>query len=408
MRPSRLADASSAILAGSLLLAAPAPRAQQMPQTADQAARLEAQDALLRSPFYDAPPLADSKPGDLLRQAPAKDYALPPGATALRILYHSLDAEGRDVASSAFVVIPSGAPPAGGWPIIAWAHGTSGVAQQCAPSLMKDLYYGDEGLFEMVRGGFAVVGTDYHGLGTAGPHQYVNKIAQAHDVIYSIPAARRAAPALGSRWVADGHSQGGLATWGVAEMESEQADAGFLGAVSVAGATRLEDLLTHLGNTAGVSFYLAFMAYGVQARYPEFRPSDMLTERAMTLYPQATKDGCWYYGYALYRQTPPSSMLQHGWTANPWVRKFFAESETAARPIKVPLLVIAGEADQSVPIDSVRATVERACRTGGPINFRSYPGLDHDPTMEKSTPDQLAWLKDRFAGKPVVSDCPRR
>ena len=38
-----------------------------------------------------------------------------------------------------------------------------------------------------VAAGFAVVATDYHGLGTEGPHQYVNKTAQAHDVVYSIP-----------------------------------------------------------------------------------------------------------------------------------------------------------------------------------------------------------------------------
>jgi len=398
----------SALLAAALMLAGTALRAQQMPETPEAATQLEAHDALPRTSFYEAPLLTASKPGDLLRQALATDFALPPGARALRILYHSLDAEGHAVASSAVVVLPAGKPPAGGWPVIAWAHGTSGVARQCAPSLMKDLYYGDEGLYEMVRGGFAIVAADYHGLGTAGPHQYVDKIAQTHDVIYSIPAARRAVPELGSRWVADGHSQGGLATWGVAEAETEHPDPGFLGAISVAGATRLEELLTHLGSTPGVSFYMAFMTYGVKARFPEFQPMDMLSERAMALYPQATSNGCWYYGYALYRTTPPSSMLKPGWTANPWVRKWFAENETGERAIKVPLFVIAGEADQSVPIGAVRATVERACKLGGPINFRTYPGLDHDPTMEKSTPDQLAWARDRFAGRPVVPDCPRR
>src|SRR6202000_2521960 len=109
---------------------------------------------------------------------------------------------------------PSGPEPSGGWPVIAWAHGTSGVARQCAPSLMRDLYYGDEGLPEMLQGGFAVVAVDYHGLGTPGPHQYVSKIAQAHDVIYAIPAAHAAVPTLGRQWVVDGHSQGGLAAWG--------------------------------------------------------------------------------------------------------------------------------------------------------------------------------------------------
>jgi len=49
--------------------------------------------------------------------------------------------------------------------------------------------------------------------------------------------------------------------------------------------------------------------------------------------------------------------------------------------------------------------VKKACGTGIALSFRSYPGLDHDPTMVKSTPDQLAWVRDRFAGKPFTSNC---
>ncbi len=62
------------------------------------------------------------------------------------------------------------------------------------------------------------------------------------------------------------------------------------------------------------------------------------------------------------------------------------------------MLVIAGEGDQTVPFASLEGTVQKACRNGIALTFRSYPGLDHDPTMDKSTPDQLAWVQDRFAG----------
>src|ERR1700689_1263251 len=194
--------------------------AQEMPKTLAQALAMEQADRLPLTDFYTTPlNLSAGKPGDLLRKESFAGYSLPKGATAVRILYHSLDATGRDVATSAVVLIPAGTPGPKGWPVIAWAHGTSGVARLCAPSAMKDVYYGDEGLMPMVAAGFAVVATDYHGLGTEGPHQYVNKTAQAHDVIYSIPAARAAVPSLGARWVTDGHSQGGLAAFGVAEAE---------------------------------------------------------------------------------------------------------------------------------------------------------------------------------------------
>ncbi|MGO9718029.1 MAG: hypothetical protein ACLPV2_13745 [Steroidobacteraceae bacterium] len=184
-----------------------------MPHSFSEAIQMERRAALPRTAFYQSPSLGESKPGDLLRKEDFAGYAVPQGVRAVRVLYHSLSSRGIDVATSAVVLIPAGEAPPGGWPVIAWAHGTSGVARMCAPSLMKDLVYGEEGLMPMVRAGFAVVATDYHGLGTDGLHEYLNKVAQSRDVIYSIPAARAAVPELGRRWVVVGHSQGGLAAW---------------------------------------------------------------------------------------------------------------------------------------------------------------------------------------------------
>jgi len=237
----RLGRACVAVIISAATLGSAQANESGLPTSVAEAIAMERANSLPRTQFYDTPrSLALSQPGDLLRQEHFDNYALPDGARAVRILYHSLDANRRDVATSGVVLIPAGDAPPDGWPVIAWAHGTSGVARQCAPSLQKDIYYGEEGLMPMVRAGFAVVATDYHGLGTTGPHQYINKTAQARDVIYSIPAARQAVPALGSKWVVDGHSQGGVAAWGVAEMETSLQDPNYLGAVSVAGSAQMQ------------------------------------------------------------------------------------------------------------------------------------------------------------------------
>jgi pimeloyl-ACP methyl ester carboxylesterase len=381
-------------------------QAQEMPKTLAGAVAMEQADRLPLTDFYSTPQnLSASKPGDLLRKEPFAGYTLPKGATAVRILYHSLDATAHDVATSGVVLIPAGTPPSTGWPVIAWAHGTSGVARLCAPSAMKDVYYGDEGLMPMVAAGFAVVATDYHGLGTEGPHQYVSKVAQALDVIYSIPAAHAAVRSLGSKWVADGHSQGGLAAWGVAEAEYLLKDPEYLGAVSVAGVAREVDFFSHLSNTPGVGFYLAFMAAGIHARYPEFNPRDLVSDSVLEHYSDVTTKGCFYYGYATYAAAPSGTLLRPKWDSSVWIHRFFEGNAVANAPIGGPLFVIAGEADQTVPIAGVRAAVKQMCSAKQPVTFRSYPGLDHDPTMEKSTPDQLEWIRARFAGKPVTSNC---
>ena len=401
-RHSRAAVFSLAIL--SLTVQAPS---QEMPKSVAEAQQWERANSLPRTDFFSTPlPAQGSKAGDLLAHETYRGYAVPAGVNAQRIIYHSQDAEGHDVTASAAVLTPPGQPPKDGWPVMVWAHGTSGVAQQCAPSLMKDLYYGAEGLFAFLAGGLAVIAVDYHGLGTPGPHQYIDKVAAAHDVIYAVSAARAAEPSLGPKWLVDGHSQGGLAAWATAELEAPRHDPNYLGAVSVAGAAHLQELFAHLSRTPGVGFYLAFMAYGIHARFPDFQPADMLTATAMRSYAAVTTQGCWYNGYAAYLGVPGSSLLRPGWERNPSVNRFTQENALGVKPIGGPLLVLAGEADATVPIEDVRAIVAAACKSGGEVSFRSYPNLDHDPTMEQSVPDQLAWIKDRFAGKSAGRSCP--
>jgi hypothetical protein len=379
-----------------------------MPKTPAEALKLEASDALPLTAFYDAPAnVAATKPGTLLRQEMVQGYVLPKGARGYRILYTSRDADGHAVAASAAVLVPAGEPPAGGWPVIAWAHGTSGVARSCAPSAMKDVYYGDEGLMPMVAAGFAVVAPDYHGLGTEGPHQYLNPAAQAHDVIDAIPAARAALPELGSRWVADGHSEGGRAAWAVGEEETTLKDPNYLGAVSVAGAINLDSFLGNASGTKGAGFYVPFIAFGVKARFPAFDPAGMLNAKGLAHYGDVTTKGCWFYSYASYGGADIAELVKPKWQENASVARFIAEDTIGKKPVAGPVFAIAGEGDHSVPLASVRATVAKACRMGMNIMFKSYPGLDHDPTMTGSTPDQLQWIRDRFAGKPAKGNCVR-
>ncbi len=383
-----------------------------LPRSVPEAVRMERDNALPRTDFYnEGKRVLTSKPGDLLKKAVFNGYELPEGATAVRILYHSLDADNRDVATSGVVLVPAGKAPADGWPVIAWAHGTSGVAQQCAPSLQKDVYYGEEGLMPMVRAGFAVVATDYHGLGTHGLHQYINKLAQANDVIFSVIAARKAVASLGKKWVVDGHSQGGLAAWGVAEAETALNDPDYLGAVSVAGALQLQQALTEMGSghAGAASFYLPFMAYAASASGSagtRFNPAGILMGPALKKYADVIRNGCWFYAYASFLDSQPEQLLQANWSSSQELQHLFAVDQLAELPVSKPLLVIGGEADHSVPFPMLKAVALRACQKGVQLTFRSYPGLDHDPVMSDSVFDQLAWIRNRFAGTPAINSCP--
>lgn len=393
-------------IATSLLLAAfETSRAQELPATIAEAQHMETADALPASALYSTPiDLSRSKRGDLLGQETVSAYSLPL-SRAVRILYHSTDGLGHEVATSAVILLPRGRRPASGWPVIAWAHGTSGEAVQCAPSLMKDVFYGDEGLPEMLGAGFAVVATDYHGLGTPGPHLWVNKEAQAWDVVYSVSAAQAAVKELSRRWVADGHSQGGMATWGVAELESTLDDADYLGAVSVSGTTRLDEFVAHINENPGGYNYLTYLAASLGALDAAFDPASFLSDQVMQHYKDSIKGGCWYYGYAMYKDLPRGIGVRSGWRDNPTLQKLQQKSELGSVHLTKPIFVITGEADATVPVKSARAIVAQACKTGSVIELKTYPGLDHDPTMIKSLPAQLRWIRQRFKGVEAKSSC---
>lgn len=397
------------VIAACISLACASTRADDvLPKSRAEALAMEAQDALPLTRFYDPPQAPGSQaPGILIRSEDFSGYSLPAGAHATRILYVSRALNGNAVAASGVVLIPAGTAPREGWPVIAWAHGTSGVARQCSPSLMKDREYGEEGLMPMVRAGFAVVATDYAGLGTPGPHAYDNKIPQANDVVYSIPAAHAAVSSLGSRWVVIGHSQGGVAVWGVAELEAKLNDPTYAGGISIAGDMGYEIFEAHDAVTFDTitSLYWPLTAFGVKASYPTADVSRILTPVMQQRYADMTTKGCWYYDYATAAEIGHQRAARPGWDRVPELRRYNEDSSSANKPIKGPLLVLAGDDDRSVNFGNIQTGVAQACRNGLPIEFVHRPGLDHDPLMEKTIDLQLEWTRDRLQAKPWKGNC---
>src|SRR5260370_15091673 len=162
-------------------------------QTATRAKEFRPPATLPLTRFYDTPhPLPPGKRGERIRSEPNDEYNLPFELSALRILYHSRTANGDDVPVSAVVLVPEGKPPARGWPVIAWAHEFRGAARQCAPSLMKNLGAGPI-LAMYANLGYAVVATDYSGLGADSGKSVLDMQSNALDVIYSVAAAHAAA-----------------------------------------------------------------------------------------------------------------------------------------------------------------------------------------------------------------------
>lgn len=134
------------------------------------------------SDFYQPPsPLPAGGPGDLIRQAASADN-LPDGAIAWRVMYRSTDEQGKPVAVTGTVVAPE-QPAASPRPVVAWAHGTTGIRPECGISHTRDPYQQTPDVAGMLAQGWVVAITDYPGLGTPGTHPYMVGRTAAHSVL---------------------------------------------------------------------------------------------------------------------------------------------------------------------------------------------------------------------------------
>src|SRR5690625_328679 len=190
------------------------------------------------------------EPGTLLSAGPLTSAAALPSAGAnYAVSYISEDPHGDPVSVTGTVAIPPTPAPDDGWPVISWAHGTTGYAGICAPSLDFDggpthgyLQVVTPTLDHWVASGYAVVATDYQGLGGPGGAPYLNGASEAANVIDIVTAARHLEPGVATDFVAMGHSQGGQAAlFAAATAADRNPELDLRGAVAIAPGSGFSD-----------------------------------------------------------------------------------------------------------------------------------------------------------------------
>ena len=215
------------------------------------------------------------------------------GAKNYRVLYKQVGIHGTAVVVSGMVSIPNGQAPKAGWPVITWAHGTTGIADQCAPSRMA--VYSSDGpdamplLTSWVKSGYAVLRTDYEGLGTPGPHPYLIGVSEGRGVLDIVRAARHLDPQLSDRVIISGHSQGGhAALWAASLAKSYTPEISLRGVIAFAPASHIATEAGFLKSVSATSLtgLAATIFRGLDIGYPSLHIASLLTPAAAALYPQ--------------------------------------------------------------------------------------------------------------------------
>lgn len=366
--------------------------------------------------FYRVPSgTADAPAGTLLKlqiDANPTAYTLPPNTAISRFIYQTKTLNGTLVPNSAYILwpyLPRTQPNGGGYPVVAWAHGTTGGFGECAPSHVRDLWSDFVAPFPLVLQGYVVVAPDYAGLGVEKDakgrpitHQYLANPSAANDLFYSVQAAQSAFKALSKQFVVVGHSQGGGAAWGAAQRQALTPVEGYLGTVAGSPVTNFLDIATPTSFTVGPA---ALISRAISSVFPGFDPTRILTPKGINYTNLLTEiQGC----------NPTVSQLffdrdfaKPDYGANFYVQSYRNLTSNGGRPIGGPLLIIHGDADNVVSYQPVAAAINQTCEKypRAQLEFATFAHATHEPVMYASQRIWLKWIEDRFAGISTPQHC---
>jgi pimeloyl-ACP methyl ester carboxylesterase len=311
---------------------------------------------------------------------------------------------------TAAVFVPRGAPPRGGWPIVAFGHPPTGIAHDCAPSRSSTLMGASTMVADLVNSGYVVTVSDYQGLGLDNTyHPFLDSTTVGFNLIDSVFATRRLVPTTSVDWVAFGVSQGGQAAWAADEL-AENAGQGLhlVGAVSVSPAADIEGLAdAAMNGQLTTAQTLALQAYlaSLKREYQDFALDDY--RRGMVRDHWDVFSAC-----EAPAATERSRLADHlgaddlrpaSPAAAQTLRGYLQKTNLPQGPTAAPMLVVYGDRDPLIPAAWTERAVHRACTMGDAIEL--------DVQSDKSSSDfdmslAFAWMRDRFDGAQARDDCP--
>lgn len=329
--------------------------------------------------------------------------ALPSASRNYRMLYETVSPTGKFVAISGTLALPHGTPPASGWPLISWAHGTVGDAPQCAPSRSSRPNVEQRMLDAFVARGYAVAQTDYEGNGTPGIHPYMVAAAAARDVTDIVYASREIEPQIGRRWIVMGHSEGGASALSTAALASQIApDLNLAGAVAYAPFAYPEATLEyelHNGSPNGGLVILGLLIAGFSTVDPRVVPSEMLEPQALqlmpTLYERCVTE---LMEHSAWSSTIPQNVFRPAGQSD--VEALFTdlqENDPAYFKIAVPTLLVQGVSDSMVSSEGTLTVADHLRRNGAQVTFKAYVHATHGSVLSASIDDVADWIAKRFS-----------
>lgn len=356
--------------------------------------------------------LSGSGPGTLVSAVtmPAFSRRLTgPPIRAARVVYRSTEGDtGAPTEVSGAVFTPGGTPPPGGWPVIAYGHGTLGIDEPCGPSLSPSLLGAVTWVTNLVAAGYAVTMADYQGLGFAGVHPYLDARTAGLNMIDSVRALRRTFDGVSERWAALGGSQGGGAAWGAGEQAAtyapEMRPVGVVALAPAADVAGLVDLALQEKLTREQMPTLVVIVESMARLHPDINRDDYrrgIAAQKWDVLTACSGDKV-HDRESVINQLQPGDVMPQTPEAADRLRNYLVGWALPQQRLSAPMSVVYGGKDEYIAPDWTEGAMRRACDLGGVVAAHFQPDKGHG---DLDYAGQVDWLAERFAGATAENGC---
>lgn len=326
---------------------------------------------------------------------------------AYRVLYSTVDQHNQPAVSTGAVFLPPRSAPEGGFPVIAWAHGTVGLGDDCTPSALPRTPRDDEYLSHWLAEGYAVVASDYAGLGTPGLMSYLNSVTTAHGVVDSVIAAHDMGLPLSPQWAIVGQSQGGGAAISSARWASEFSQGtglDYRGVVATGTPANIDKLIQQAGPDLQLpelgpiaNAYAAYIIAALREARPDLDINSLLSPAGLDAANRAETVCTLQLSDELAHLTP-AALFTAALSSIPGMADALYEfMGTPSTGFDRPIFLGVGLLDRDVPPESTLTFYDQLVANNQDVTLRIYPEEDHSGTVLASLPDSTPFLRRAFA-----------
>ncbi|MFI7543599.1 alpha/beta fold hydrolase [Actinoplanes sp. NPDC049599] len=347
--------------------------------------------------FAGTPAKAAVAPGTVLLSVTATlPGELAPLATGKRIAYVSTSVTGSTITATGLIITPKTNKKNR---TVAWGHGTTGLADQCAPSASQAVFWPEAraAIAALLAKGYTVAAPDYPGLGMPSAHPYLIGLSEARSMIDSVKAARNLDSKLTTAYAVDGHSQGGQAALFAGELAPSYDGALVLKAVSAIAPVSNAQIFAPLIPGMPGQGYLVMALYGLSTVDPTFNPNSVLAPPAQQKAP-VLQSGCLYEILDAYAPLTASQLLTGGTLPDPVVAKLAQYVNPAQSAPSAPVLLVQGTDDEAVPYFLTADLLVDQLQAYGtqPVTFVPVSGANHDGAVFATTTQVADWIAARL------------